>query len=291
MLSNHHPADESVFEDLKKNSGVPFEYLENIQNNYTMLNINETHYIESETSTEIIGQAGTGKTQLCIHLVYKVILPQRFGGLDSSALFISTDKPVPFDRMDQFFNKYKSDLSNEEIMDLQRKFKSQRIQSKEELLNTMKTLDNYIGENGIKAIIIDSVAPLMVGGFEENGEVNYALRKKYLEDLMATLNELALKYSLFVVLTNNVVMMTDEERASIYQSEDLGENFKPCFGMEFENNFNTVFLIRKGPANADPSRRLLTSVVNEREYPYNVRFYIQADGLLFEENDLEGPDE
>lgn len=50
--------------------------------------------------TEICGEAGSGKTQICLHLCLVVQLPASCGGLGSKAIYISTEGPIPLKRLE-----------------------------------------------------------------------------------------------------------------------------------------------------------------------------------------------
>ncbi|XP_057808256.1 uncharacterized protein LOC131022751 [Salvia miltiorrhiza] len=53
------------------------------------------------TLTEVVGESGTGKTQIALQLALNVQLPIVHGGLDASALYIYTDFSFPIKRLKQ----------------------------------------------------------------------------------------------------------------------------------------------------------------------------------------------
>ncbi|KAF9355763.1 DNA repair protein xrcc3 [Mortierella sp. AD094] len=74
--------------------------------------------------TEIAGESAVGKTQLCLQLCLTVQLPLRMGGLDGSAVWLSTEGKFPYGRLesmiDHFVAKHKEaipELDASEIRD------------------------------------------------------------------------------------------------------------------------------------------------------------------------------
>jgi RecA/RadA recombinase len=51
--------------------------------------------------TELAGEAGAGKTQICLQLLLQVQLPVAEGGLEGGAFLLSTEGDPPIQRLDQ----------------------------------------------------------------------------------------------------------------------------------------------------------------------------------------------
>ncbi|KAF9429506.1 DNA repair protein xrcc3 [Podila epigama] len=60
--------------------------------------------------TEIAGESAVGKTQMCLQLCLMVQLPKEYGGLDGSAVWLSTEGKFPYTRLESlmchFMDKY-----------------------------------------------------------------------------------------------------------------------------------------------------------------------------------------
>lgn len=52
-------------------------------------------------SRQIAGESSAGKTQLCLQLLLQAQLPQEYGGLDSAALYVSTEGEPPMKRLQE----------------------------------------------------------------------------------------------------------------------------------------------------------------------------------------------
>ncbi|KAG0272583.1 DNA repair protein xrcc3 [Linnemannia exigua] len=70
--------------------------------------------IMTRAITEIAGESAVGKTQLCLQLCLTVQLPERMGGLDGSAVWLSTEGKFPYNRLEaminQFVEKHQEDI-------------------------------------------------------------------------------------------------------------------------------------------------------------------------------------
>lgn len=58
--------------------------------------------------TEIAGEAGCGKSQICLQLSLCVQLPTSRGGIEKSAVYICTENAFPSRRLSQLANLYQS---------------------------------------------------------------------------------------------------------------------------------------------------------------------------------------
>ncbi|KAG0299947.1 DNA repair protein xrcc3 [Dissophora globulifera] len=80
--------------------------------------------LSTHAITEIAGESAVGKTQLCLQLCLTVQLPHHMGGLDGSAVWLSTEGKFPYSRLESmishFVSKHKEalpDLNADEIRD------------------------------------------------------------------------------------------------------------------------------------------------------------------------------
>ena len=75
------------------------------------INLNEKYSLENLNLTEITGEAGSGKTQLCIYIIINTILPKSINYLEKGCLYISTVQKLPKQRLFQFIDFYGQKLS------------------------------------------------------------------------------------------------------------------------------------------------------------------------------------
>lgn len=60
--------------------------------------------VETQALTELIGEYGTGKTQICLSLTVRVQLPREKGGLGANALFIDTEGTFSTERVPDYYS-------------------------------------------------------------------------------------------------------------------------------------------------------------------------------------------
>ena len=153
--------------------------------------------IETQAMTELIGEYGVGKTQICLSLCVRVQLPIEEGGLAGKAVYIDTEGTFIPERVFQIAESLGLDphstLAN---IFLARAYNS----SHQELLT--EHLFKFCPANNIKLVIVDS----MIGHFrgEYVGRENLSERQQKLNSQLHKLVRLTEAYNLSVVITNQV---------------------------------------------------------------------------------------
>jgi RecA/RadA recombinase len=167
-------------------------------------NINEFFEggIENNNLIEISGEAGSGKTNLCITIAIQATLPNSYGGLESTILYISTVKKISNKRIEQIINGLK--ISKKHIPTITSRFIDDYVEASE-FEQYLSSIENKIVDNKIKLIVIDSITGLSdVQFINENNEVDYIGRSIFLKRITNTFKMLINKYNLFFIVTNNV---------------------------------------------------------------------------------------
>jgi len=123
--------------------------------------------------TEVVGESGVGKTQICLQLSLTVQLPCSLGGLASSSLYISTDCPFPSRRLIQVQELFEQKYSNYIQHNTIDKIYCHRIDSVQEFVALFPRIHSFIASQAIEAmpirlIIIDNVTSLFRNHFENN---------------------------------------------------------------------------------------------------------------------------
>ena len=155
--------------------------------------------IDVGSVTEIYGEAGSGKTQLCLQLSLSCILPVRNDGLDGKVVYMTTDKHFPITRYVQMANLTKKSLKANKIDFMANTFIAK--------FNNPDVLRIYIREKlpaqltehpEIKLVVIDSIAGIfrIVDDFIE--------RAKMMRWVVNELEKLAGFYNFVIVATNHV---------------------------------------------------------------------------------------
>jgi DNA repair protein RadA len=153
--------------------------------------------IETQAMTELIGEYGVGKTQICLSLCVRVQRPEEEGGLNGKVVYIDTEGTFIPERIFQIAESLGLDphetLAN---IFLARAYNS----SHQELLT--EHLFKFCPANDVKLVVVDS----MIGHFrgEYVGREHLAERQQKLNSQLHKLLRLTEAYNISVVITNQV---------------------------------------------------------------------------------------
>lgn len=215
--------------------------------------------LETKSITEVCGQFGTGKTQLC-HTAC-VIVQQDYsnGGLRGSALYVDTENTFRPERIESI-SRMKS-LDSLQILDniiVAKAYSS----SHHELI--ISEASKIIDSHNIKLMVIDSIISLYRSEFI--GLSALSERQQRLNKLIHTIMRIAETYEIAVLLTNQVQSTPD--------SMFGGSSFKAAGGniMAHSSTYR-IFLRRSG-------RNRIARMVDSPYHPETeIVFTIDDDGI------------
>ena len=180
--------------------------------------------VESQALTEVIGEFGSGKSQLCHTLcVTANTNPQTNGGGQklvgkiNPIIFIDTENTFRPERVHQIAEA--RGLDHEEIM---KKIFICRIHNSAQLEAVIKNLGKYIEEYKAKLVIIDSIISLHRA--EYSGRETLAERQQRLNIMLHKLVRLADIYNVAVVYTNQVQSQPDIPFGTVDPTRAAGGN-------------------------------------------------------------------
>ena len=110
--------------------------------------------------TELVGQAGLGKTQLCKQLAVSAQLPVLHGGMGGSVVYIDTEKKFSAARLVEIATaRWPERFATPEAVEaLTRGVVLYTPSTGAELLARLEGLEAVIIERGAKLVVIDSIA-------------------------------------------------------------------------------------------------------------------------------------
>ncbi|MDT7864618.1 MAG: DNA repair and recombination protein RadA [Thermoproteota archaeon] len=189
--------------------------------------------IETQAITEIIGEFGTGKTQLCHQLAVNVQLPKERGGLDSNAIYIDTEGTFRPERIIQIATRLKLDPPQV----LKRIYYTRAYNSDHQMFIVEELLEKMPNFNA-RLVIVDS----LVSHFrsEYPGRENLVVRQQRLNKHIHDLHRIAMLYNAAVVVTNQIVAAPD-----VF----FGNPNRPVGGHIIAHGCTYRLLIRKGKEN------------------------------------------
>lgn len=217
--------------------------------------------------TEIFGEAGSGKSQICMQLAINVQLPEHFGGLNGKCVYVSTDKRIETRRLDAMAKSVKKVFANspevQEISFLDNIFVEE--------FNTIHEFQSFVYKKlprmlelhpDIKLVVIDSIAGI------------FRIETSFMEraNLMRVL---ALKLEILSDLHNFVIIATNHITAS---SQETGESETAALGTTWESMVG-IQLNVKNTSQYSPSRVRKIEVVSSGIEKRSAKFLITGNGL------------
>ncbi|MCE4605884.1 MAG: DNA repair and recombination protein RadA [Desulfurococcales archaeon] len=158
--------------------------------------------IETRMLTEVFGEYGSGKTQICHQLSVNVQLPEDKGGLRGKAVYIDTEGTFRWERIEAMAKGL--GLDPDEIMS--NIYWIRAINSNHQM-EVVGKLFEFVNEEYIRLVIVDSVTSHFRA--EYPGRENLAARQQKLNKHLHQLVRLAEVYNIAVVITNQVMSRPD----------------------------------------------------------------------------------
>jgi DNA repair protein RadA len=216
--------------------------------------------IETRAITELVGEFGVGKTQLCHQLSVMVQLPEEKGGLSAKALYVDTENTFRPERIMQIA-KYRGLDPYEALKNVL----YARAYSSDHQIMIIDEARKIIEKENIGIILIDS----LVAHFraEYPGRENLAERQQRLNHHIAQLLKIADIYNIAVVVTNQVMAQPDA-----FFTNPL----RPVGGNVVAHGATYRVWIRKGKENVRIAKIFDSPYHPERE----VSFRITEEGVV-----------
>ena len=189
--------------------------------------------IETGVITELIGEYGSGKTQICYNLSVLAPLPEEQGGLGGKVCVIDTEGTFLPERIKQIAESRGYDP--EEVLD---QVLVARAYNSSHQLTIIQQLPQVIQEHGIKLVIVDSMISHFRGEYIGRGTL--AERQQKIGSALGNLLRVAEAFNVAVVLTNQV---------QATPAVMFGDPNKPTGGHVMAHACNHRVYIRKGRKN------------------------------------------
>ena len=215
--------------------------------------------VETGAITELIGEFGSGKTQICFTLSVTAQLPVSEGGFGGNVCAIDTEGTFMPERVMQIAQE--KGLDSDKILE---GILVARAYNSEHQAILIKSLSELVEKSGIKLVIVDS----MIGHFrgEYIGRANLSERQQKLGSCLSHLLRVAEAFNVAVVITNQVQATPD----TMY-----GDPNKPTGGHVMAHSCTHRVFLRKGRQNTRLARVIDSPSLPEEK----VRFAITAAGI------------
>jgi DNA repair protein RadA len=199
--------------------------------------------LETQTITEIYGEYGSGKSQLCHQMCVNVQLPPERGGLSGSALYVDTENTFRTERifqMAQHLGLNPGDVVKNIIF--------AEAYTSDHQMFLLENADKVVKENNIRLIVVDSLTAHFRSEFL--GREMLAERQQKLNKHMHRLIRLARAFNAVAVVTNQVMAKPD-----VF----FGDAVHPVGGHIVAHTSHTRLYLRKSSRGPTRIARLVSS--------------------------------
>jgi len=210
--------------------------------------------VETQAITELIGEYGSGKTQLCMMLSVTAQLPYERGGLEGKVAFIDTEGTFMPERVYQIASSL--GLNPSEAAD--NIFVARAYNSSHQCLLIDK-LFTLCPENNIKLVVVDSMISHFRG--EYIGRETLSERQQKLNQYLHKLLRLAEAYNLAVVITNQV-----QANPAVF----FGDPTRPAGGHIMAHACTHRVYLRRGSKGVRVARIIDSPYLPEREAYFTI---------------------
>jgi len=225
---------------------------------------------ESQAITELAGEFGSGKSQICHALCVaanNLVENSRLGNSDENKqskaetiIFIDTENTFRVDRVYQI-----AEQNGFDPLTILQKIYHCKIYNSEELESLINNLDKFIEQYNAKLVIVDSIISHHRAEFSGRGTL--AERQQRLGKMLNKLRRYADIYNIAVVITNQVVSYTDNPQFGSDYIKPAGGNI-----MGHSSTYR-IFLKRSG------KNRVATMFDSPYHPNQQVKFSISDEGI------------
>jgi len=226
--------------------------------------------IESHAITELAGEFGSGKSQICHSLCVaanKLVVDNKLSDNSENKqtqteniIFIDTENTFRADRVYQI-----AEQNGFDPLTILQKIYHCKIFNSEELESLINNLDKSIEQYNAKLVIVDSI--ISHHRAESSGRGTLAERQQRLGKMLNKLRRLADIYNIAVVITNQVVSYTDN-------SQFGSDYLKPAGGNIMGHSSTYRIFLKKSGKN-----RVATMFDSPYHPNQQVKFSISDEGI------------
>src|SRR5688572_12777447 len=213
--------------------------------------------IETQAVTELYGEFGSGKSQICHTMCITAGQPIESGGLNSGVIYIDTEGTFRPERLEQISNSRNIDpvnaLQNVTVC---------KVYNSAHLELIVKNLGKYIDDYKAKLVVVDSIISLHRAEFSGRGTL--ADRQQRLNSIMHKLLRISEIYNIAIIVTNQVQSTPDTF---------FGDPTKPTGGNVIGHASTYRVYLRKSGENR------VAKMIDSPYHPYSeVRFTVNEKG-------------
>ena len=215
--------------------------------------------IETQAITEVYGDFGSGKTQLCHTLCCIAQLPPEQGGLGAGVIYLDTESTFRPERVYQI-----AEARGMNPDDILQNITFCKLYNSSHLEVVIKNLGKYIEKHKAKMVFVDSIISLHRAEFTGRGTL--AERQQRLNRMIHRLLRIAEVYNIAVVVTNQVQAQPDTF---------FGDPTKPAGGHVIAHACTYRIYLKKA------GQERIATMVDSPCHPYgDTRFTVNEKGVV-----------
>lgn len=193
--------------------------------------------------TELFGPSAVGKTQLALQLCLSVQFPRQHGGLDSGAVYVSTEDRFPSRRLQQLISEQSTLRRDVSPSLIQHKDFSDRVYVEHaadlaSLLCVLKRVSLLLARGLVRLLVVDSVAALFRSEFEA---CDWLQRHQQLLAVSSELQRISRSFSAVVLCINQVVDLLNQDQTQ----SSAHSSFGPALGLAWSNQLTARLALRR----------------------------------------------
>lgn len=193
--------------------------------------------IPGKQLVEIVGEAGSGKTQLCLQLLIQCLLSVD-GSTKNEAIFVSTEGNFPIKRWEQLLS---SNSIPDSVNDRLHIVKTHTLDNFLSLIT--QQLEEQIRSKPVKLLVIDSIASFLRTEFDQH---DHLIRSQTIFSIAQILKKLASEHNLYLICSNQVSDVIENEKANTTSSFLTdGRYVVPALGPSWSNCVDLRIALKK----------------------------------------------
>lgn len=154
---------------------------------------------------DVAGEASSGKTQFCLHLLLNTITPISHGGLGRGAFYVHTEGEFPRKRWEQLVQFRLAAMSGEDRL-LEDQLVIHRVSTVEEMDDLLDRVRPVLRVKSCALLIIDSIAALVR---DLSPDARQSVLYRWVSHLQETSDDIGIP----IITTNQVVDLIDDSHS------------------------------------------------------------------------------
>ncbi|CAG2054557.1 unnamed protein product, partial [Timema podura] len=241
--------------------------------------------------TELAGESGSGKTQLCLQMCLSVQYPEINGGLGAGSVYINTEDIFPSRRLHQLIQKFPSRFHSEDTsIQFGNNIFIEHIADVESLKKCVfGQLPQLLAQKSVGLIVVDSIAGVFRADFEPRDSVS---RAKEMRAVGSQLHRLAEEFRVAIICVNQanqshiiflqVTTVINNERSA---GDNTGRKTVAALGLAWANMVTTRLQVSRTNRSVTDAKgtsmpvRMLEIIFSPDKPPRSCHFVVTEAGV------------